>query len=235
MEVPAEEVLLSRTAPGLQLKGFRIRQETPYSNGRFTYMDLKAERGYNLEGSEDCHLLMQVEVKLVTKAPSEKEATPTPLPVVESPGGTPLEPIPPQDDSFDGLSSPVHVAWVLIEASTGIYSFKTRNIDLMGNVQVYGYSLEGELTEWFTTERLFYDWKSGSVRSISPVTYQGYSLPVGQAYKGFVEADISLTEINITDSEPLPDDYKTPLHFPELRPVYAPPEALRFLIPKSGM
>lgn len=138
-------------------------------------------------------------------------------------------PAPTEEQSFENLSARADVAWVLIEGTTGIYSFKTRNIDLMGNVQVYGYSREGELIEWISTERLTYDWKSGMVRSISPATYEGHSLQVGQPYKCFVETDVDLSEINISDLEPLGEDFKTPIRSPELRPAYAPPEALKFL------
>ncbi len=208
IDVPKEEVLLSRTAPGLQLKGFRIRQQTTYTNQRFTYLDLEADRGWNLEGDEDSHLLVNVRVRLVSQGdiqPSTKE------------------------QSLGDLSARADVAWVLIEGATGIYSFKTRNIDLIGNVQVFGYTKDGELVEWIAAERLFYDWKAGMVRSVSPATYEGHSLQIGQPYKCFVETDVDLSEINISDLEPLGEEMKTPIRFPELRPPYAPPEALKFL------
>ncbi len=200
--------LLSRTESTIKLQGFRVRQETRYTDGSCTYTDLQAERGWNLEETRDSHVLVNVDVRLVPKkVPQNATAT----------------------EGLESISAQADVAWVLIKAATGIWSIKTRNIDLMGNVQIFGYSMQGELSEWIATERLSYDQKEDMVRSLSPATYEGKSLQIGQAYRCFVETDVDLDEPRITDIETLPSDFPTPFQHPEMMPPYSPPEALRFL------
>jgi len=208
VEVPNEWELIARSESSIKWQGFRVRQETRRTDGSASYMDLQAERGWNMEQVKDSHVLVNVEVRLVPKR-NPKSATDT--------------------EGLENLSAQTDVAWVLIKAATGIWSVKTRDIDLMGNVQIYGYSLEGELTEWIAAERIFYGQKENSVRSISPAIYEGRSFQIGKVNRGFVETDVDLNEINIRNLEPLPDDFRSPFRSPEMMPAYSPPEALRFV------
>jgi hypothetical protein len=220
VKIPTEGNLLTRSQSTMKLQGFRVRQETRYTDGGSTYMDLKAEKGWNLEeakGEEvkDSHVLVNVEVRLVPKK-NPQSATET--------------------EGLDSLSARADVAWVLIKAATGIWSIETRNINLMGNVRIYGYSLSGELSEWISAERLFYNQKENTVRSISPAIYEGESFQVGQAVQCFVESKADLTEININILDYLAEDFPTPFRNPGLLPPYIPPEALRFIqeSPQTG-
>lgn len=192
----------------MHLKGFRIRQETRYTDGSSSYMDLEAERGRKDDKNKDASVLSHVEVRLVTKKQNQPVET---------------------KEGLDALTERVDVAWVLLKATTGEWSISTRNIDLKGNVQIYGYSMDGRLTEWFSTERLFYNQKENTVRSVSPATYEGVSIHIGQAYRCLVETRADLTEININDLVALDENYPTPFRNPELLPPYTPPEALKFI------
>lgn len=207
--VPTVEDLYMKDARKIEGKGFRLRQETPYSDDRFTWMDLRAERGMNREGSDEEHLLRDVVVKLVTKAARTDKGDP---------------------DSLEALTVRAEVAWVLILAETGVYSLRGGNIRLQGNVRVFGYTLKGELSEWFTTEELLYDREGARVKSLQRATYEGRSFFPGLPHSGFVDADANLSDVNITDFTPLDgDSVPTPIRNPELRPPVTPPEALRFL------
>ncbi len=208
IKVPEEGDLITRSQSSIKLQGFRVRQETRRTDGSTTYLEIQAEKGWNMEEIKDSHVLVNVEVRLVPKR-NLKSAMDT--------------------EGIENLSAQSDIAWVLIQAATGIWSVRTRNIDLMGNVQIFGYSLGGELTEWIAADKIFYGQQENTVRSISPATYEGRSSPIGRAYRGFVETDVDLNEINITELETLPDDFPTPFQHPEMRPPYSPPEALRFL------
>ncbi|NUN95325.1 MAG: hypothetical protein HUU16_04055 [Candidatus Omnitrophica bacterium] len=209
--VPTVEALYMQDSRKIEGKGFRLRQETPYSDDRFTWMDLHAERGMNREGNDEEHVLQEVVVKLVTRGAAPEKG---------------------DSDSLEALTQRAEVAWVLILAETGVYSLKGGDIRLEGNVRVYGYTLEGELAEWFTTEKLLYDREEARVRSLERATYEGRSFFPGSPHSGFVDADVNLSDVNITDFTPLdPESLQTPIRNPELRPEVAPPEALRFIRP----
>jgi hypothetical protein len=203
--VPDDSTLVETAPPAIELSGFRIRQETPYTDNRFTWMDLEADRGWSLENDNGSHKLVNVRVRLVTKRGPDTSAI-----------------------SLHKLSKKAEVAWVLIQSATGI-SFKNRDIRMMGNVQVYGFTRDGDLAEWIQTEDLLYDYDEGRVRSLQPATYEGRSFPAGQPVRCFMEAESDLSEINISDYQPLPSTLATPIRFPAMRPVCQPPDALRFL------
>src|SRR3990172_370383 len=137
-------------APDLELAGLNIRQKTVYTDHRFTWMDLYSQRGTNVEGDEGTHRLSDVRVKVVIK--DLDDAT--------------------SEENLSDLSQGLDIAWFLIEADTGTYSLNTQNIYLEGDAQVYGYSLDGTLTEWISAERLLYDCENGQVRSIGPAVYE---------------------------------------------------------------
>lgn len=194
-------------APNLELAGLNIRQKTVYPD-RFTWMDLYAQTGTNFEGDEGTHRLSDVRVKVVIK--NTEDAT--------------------VQENLTDLSKGLDIAWFLIEADTGTYSINTQNIYLQGDVQVYGYSLDGTLTEWIAADRMLYDCENGQVKSIGPAIYEGQSYG-GRPRKGVFTAglDLSMAEIVLDDNPFEYRDYQTPIRNPDLRPVYDPPEALRFL------
>ena len=194
-------------APDLELAGLNIRQKTVYTDHRFTWMDLYAQRGTNVEGDEGTHRLSDVRVKVVIK--DLDNAT--------------------SEEKLSDLSQGLDIAWFLIEADTGTYSLNTQNIYLEGDAQVYGYSLDGTLTEWISAERLLYDCENGQVRSIGPAVYEGQAYP-GRPCKGVFTAGLDLSQAEIVVEEFLDlRTFQTPIRHPALRPPYDPPEALRFL------
>ena len=191
----------------IDLHGLNIRQKTDYTDDKFTWMDLSARDGHNLEGSADSHLLNDVKVKVVIDRRVKKE----------------------QDEKdLTGLSDDLDVAWFLIKADRGVYSFESHNIELEGNAQVCGYSLDGTLTEWISADRILYDSGNGQVRSIGPAVYEGQG-SFGRPRKGIFEAELDLSEAVIDKIEPLPAKFKTPFRDKTMQPPYDPPDALRFL------
>lgn len=201
------ETFEERNTPTIQLQGLKIRQETPYTNQKYTYTELRADHGWTLEGGSDSHLLTGVTVKLVTRDQS-------------------------QDDQagLDSLSDELDVSWVLIQAATGTYSITNRDIMLEGAVEVFGYDSNGQISEWVKTEKMFYDWRAAQIRSLAPAYYEGQSLFPGQPCRGYFQAGLDLTAITIDQLETLdPEEHATPVRFPEQGPVYDPPEALKFL------
>lgn len=198
---------VDQPAPNLALAGLNIRQKTVYPD-RFTWMDLYAQMGTNVEGDSGTHRLSDVRVKVVIK---------------DTEGAT-------AEENLSDLSQGLDIAWFLIEADTGTYSINTQNIYLEGDVQVYGYSLDGTLTEWISADRLLYDCENGQVKSIGPAIYEGQSYG-GRPRKGIFTAglDLSRAEIVLDDNPFELRSYQTPIRNPALRPPYDPPEALRFL------
>lgn len=211
--------IVTATGPRIELEGFLIRQETRYSDGRFIWMELSSDEGRNLEGPGANHQLTNVRVKVVSRQGDKSQGSEV---AVEEEGEG--------EGGFNTLSDRANIAWVLIQGATGIYSFETRNIELRGNVQVYGYAEDGKITEWISTERLFYEWKAGMVRTLELSTYEGLSLFPGQPCRCFLEADVGLNEISINDFQTLdPEEFHTPVRDETMRPLYDPPEALVFV------
>lgn len=208
VDVPEEQELLNtKSPPTLRLAGFRIRQETPYTDQKFTWMDLHALEGWTLSEREDVQVLVDVEVKLVTRQEGEGE------------------------NALDALSQQTDVAWVMITAATGYY-YQNRNIELEGDVQVFGYTLDGRVAEWLQTERLFYNCDLARVSSQAPAIYEGLSLFPGQPSQCYFDADVNLSEIKITDKVDLdPAETRTPFRDPSMIPEYAPPESLKLFGP----
>ena len=203
-------------SPGeIDLHGLTIRQTTLYSDDKFTWMDLSASGGHNVEGAADAHLLYDVEVKVVVDSHRKNSKG---------------------DEGLADLSKDLDIAWFLIKADKGYYSFNTENIELEGNAEVFGYLLNGELTEWISADRIIYDSQNGQVRSDGPAVYEGRAGFKGRPARGQVTAELDLSDAKIDLSDPLFPSYKTPIRYKELRPPYDPPEALRFLMPpeKAG-
>lgn len=202
-------ILMQESAGEIGLHGLTIRQTTLYSDDKFTWMDLSASSGHNVEGSADAHLLYDVVVKVVVDSRKKTAAE--------------------GDEGLSDLSRGLDIAWFLIKADRGYYSFNTENIELEGNAEVFGYLLNGELTEWISAEGIVYDSQNGQVRSNGPAVYEGRAGFKGRPARGRVTAELDLSDVKIDLSEPLFPSYKTPIRYEELRPPYDPPDALRFL------
>jgi len=194
----------------IQLHGLNIRQRTDYTENKFTWMDLAASSSHNIEGSADSHLLKDVEVKVVVKSRKDPDT-------------------PSKKENLSDLSRDLDVAWFLIKADQGVYSFQTNNIELEGHAQVFGYTLDGTLTEWISADRIIYDSQNGEVRSDGYAVYQGEAIDAGRPLSGLFSAGLDLSEATIKDWRDLPPGYKTPFNDESMKPPYEPPEALMFL------
>jgi len=208
-----------RLEVALEIEGFQVQQKSAYSDNRTTWLDLKSERARSLPGKESSYLLSNVEIRIVTKAES-----------VEDGDGKS------KDASYDlaNISRKTDIAWFLIRAATGDLSKLSDNIELRGDVQIFGYTRDGVLTDWLATERLLYDTEKGRILSKERATYEGRGYLKDRPCRAFIDTDLGLEDVKINDIieiESFEAEYATPVRVPSLRPPYDPPEALGFLDP----
>lgn len=204
------------------LNGLNIRQKTDYTDEKFTWMDLTASSGHNVEDRPGAHMLYDVRVQVVVEKRSHAQ--------------------PQSEKDITGLQDDLDIAWFLIRADRGIYSFRTRNIELEGDAEVFGYSQTGELREWISADRIIYDWENGQIRSDGYAIYQGESMAInrGKPCSGVFSAGLDLTQASIRHWRHLEEGFKTPFNDPNLLPPYNPPEALLSLrenepVPDGGV
>ncbi|MCA9450641.1 MAG: hypothetical protein KC931_26195 [Candidatus Omnitrophica bacterium] len=204
------------------LNGLNIRQKTDYTDEKFTWMDLTASSGHNVEDRPGAHMLYDVRVQVVVEKRSHAQ--------------------PQSEKDITGLQDDLDIAWFLIRADRGIYSFRTRNIELEGDAEVFGYSQTGELREWISADRIIYDWENGQIRSDGYAIYQGESMAINRRKpsSGVFSAGLDLTQASIRHWRHLEEGFKTPFNDPNLLPPYNPPEALLSLrenepVPDGGV
>jgi hypothetical protein len=182
------------------LNGLNIRQKTDYTDEKFTWMDLTATSGHNVEDRPGAHMLYDVRVQVVVEKRSSVESG---------------------EKSISELQEDLDIAWFLIRADRGIYSFRTKNIELEGNAEVFGYSQTGELREWIAAERIIYDWENGQIRSDGYAVYQGQSIPInrGKPCSGVFSAGLDLTQASIHHWRNLEEGFQTPFNNPSMLPA----------------